>query len=67
VRAFVVLRDGATATAEELIDVARRAKGGHQAPKTVEFVDSIPVTAVGKADKKALRGKFWHGETRQVH
>jgi fatty-acyl-CoA synthase len=33
-----------------------------QAPKTIEFIDSIPQTAVGKPDKKALRAKFGQTE-----
>jgi fatty-acyl-CoA synthase len=37
-----------------------------QAPKTIEFADSIPVTAIGKPDKKVLRARFW-GEGRQVN
>ena len=37
--------------------VAER-KGKFQAPKVVEFSDSIPQTAVGKPDKKALRARF---------
>jgi fatty-acyl-CoA synthase len=37
--------------------VAER-KGSFQAPKLIEVIDSIPQTAVGKPDKKALRAKF---------
>jgi fatty-acyl-CoA synthase len=37
--------------------VAER-KGAFQAPKIVEFVDSIPQTPVGKPDKKALRALY---------
>jgi acyl-CoA synthetase (AMP-forming)/AMP-acid ligase II len=29
-----------------------------QAPKTVDYVDSIPMTALGKPDKKALRARY---------
>jgi fatty-acyl-CoA synthase len=29
-----------------------------QAPKSVEFIEAIPVTAIGKPDKKALRAKY---------
>ena len=41
-------------------------KGGTHAPKQVEFVDSLPLTAVGKVDKKVLRAKYWAGQSRQV-
>jgi fatty-acyl-CoA synthase len=58
VKALVVLRPGHHVTAEELIFRVAQRKGSFQAPKTVEFIDSIPQTAVGKPDKKALRAKF---------
>jgi len=41
-------------------------KGSTHAPKQVEFVDSLPLTAVGKVDKKILRAKYWSGQSRQV-
>jgi len=58
IKAVVVLRPGKTATARELIAKVAGHKGSFQAPKTVEFVEAIPQTAVGKPDKKALRVKF---------
>jgi len=58
VKALVVLRPGQNVTAQELIARVALRKGSFQAPKTVEFIDSIPQTAVGKPDKKALRDKF---------
>lgn len=58
VKAIVVLEPGATLAAEELIALVRERKGSVQAPKTVEFVDALPLSAVGKPDKKALRQRF---------
>jgi fatty-acyl-CoA synthase len=58
VKALVVARPGETAKAEELIAMVAERKGSFQAPKLVEFIDSIPQTALGKPDKKALRAKF---------
>jgi len=62
VAAFVVLRPGASATAEELIALVKASKGAVQAPKTLDFVDALPLTAVGKVDKKVLRAPFWAGD-----
>ena len=62
VTALVVLRDGATyddAFVSEVQALVRDAKGGVQAPKQVLQVDAIPVTGLGKPDKKALRAQFW--------
>ena len=67
VKAVVVLRPGAEATAEELSGLVKDAKGSAQTPKSVDFVDSIPVSALGKPDKKALRATYWGGRDRQVN
>lgn len=58
VHADVVLQAGASASAEELIEHCREYIAGYKLPKTVEFVDAIPLTAVGKVDKVAIRGKY---------
>jgi len=55
VKAFVVRRAGAQVGEAELIALVRERKGAVQAPKSVEFVDALPLTPVGKLDKKALR------------
>lgn len=55
VTAAVVLRPGATTTAAELTAHVRALKGPVQTPKLVRLVAALPVTAVGKVDKKALR------------
>ncbi|MSQ55637.1 MAG: acyl-CoA synthetase [Betaproteobacteria bacterium] len=67
VKALVVLRAGARASAEELIALVRKAKGAVQAPKSIDFVDSLPVTGLGKPDKKAIRAKYWQGQQRAIH
>jgi fatty-acyl-CoA synthase len=33
----------------------------------VDFVDTIPVSALGKPDKKALRAAYWAQSGRQVN
>jgi len=63
----VVLRAGMQANAEELMALVREHKGAVQAPKSVDFADAIPVTGLGKPDKKALRAKYWGGQQRSVH
>ncbi|MFI7148331.1 AMP-binding protein [Nonomuraea sp. NPDC050022] len=56
--AFVQLRPGGTATAEELMTWARDRVGRVKYPREVLFVDSIPVTSVLKLDRKALRSRL---------
>ena len=62
VKALIVLRAGQSVDAQELIDSVAQRKGSFQAPKLIEFIDSIPQTAVGKPDKKALRVQFAKAE-----
>jgi fatty-acyl-CoA synthase len=66
VKALVVARPGAHVNAAELIALVRDHKGPVHAPKSVEFLDALPLTAVGKADKKLLRAKYWHSQERSV-
>ena len=54
--AFVVLRAGATATAEEIRQFARDHMAHYKTPKTVTFVAELPKTATGKIQKYVLRG-----------
>jgi fatty-acyl-CoA synthase len=67
VKAVVVLKAGETVAAEALIALVREHKGPVQAPKSIDFVDALPVTGLGKPDKKALRAKYWTGQQRAVH
>jgi len=67
VTAVIVARPGAEIDPARLIALVKEKKGSHQAPKTVEVVDSLPLTPVGKVDKKALRARHWSGEDRAVH
>jgi long-chain acyl-CoA synthetase len=53
--AFVSLRAGAQVSADELIEWARGHIGGYKYPRVVQIVDAIPLTSVGKVDRKALR------------
>jgi len=55
VKVFVALKDGETMTAEELIEHCRTQLAPYKVPTLVEFVESIPRTAVGKPDRKALQ------------
>ncbi|MGM7668026.1 AMP-binding protein [Microbacterium sp. A93] len=67
VKAIVVRTPGVTATAEEIITHVKALKGGVAAPKSVDFVDSLPLTPAGKVDKKVLRAEYWTQENRNVN
>jgi acyl-CoA synthetase (AMP-forming)/AMP-acid ligase II len=66
VHAVLVLRAGTEAGTEELAAAVKHELGSVSAPKTVSFVDELPVNPAGKVDKKALRAPFWSGYDRQV-
>ncbi|CAG9167890.1 Long-chain-fatty-acid--CoA ligase FadD13 [Cupriavidus laharis] len=66
VHAEVVLKAGEQATAAELIDHVKGMLGRYKAPKTVAFVDALPVSAVGKVLRRQVRDKYWTGQTRRV-
>jgi fatty-acyl-CoA synthase len=54
--AFVVLKEGASASSEELITFARDRLAHFKAPKEVHLIDTLPKTATGKIQKYVLRG-----------
>ncbi|HEY1974763.1 MAG TPA: AMP-binding protein [Pseudonocardia sp.] len=66
-KAFVTVRPGHTVDIEALIAGVKTRKGSHCAPKSVEIVDQLPLTNVGKIDKKALRARYWQGFERAVN
>jgi fatty-acyl-CoA synthase len=66
VTALIVAKAGAQPSAQALAQLVRDQKGALHAPKQIEFVESLPLTAVGKVDKKVLRAKYWAGQSRLV-
>ena len=69
VTALVVLRDGRALTDDLVAEITasvKAKKGSVQAPKQVLAVDAIPLTGLGKPDKKALRADFWKDAGRSV-
>lgn len=55
VKAFIQLKPGQTATAEEIIEYCRDKMAGYKRPKYVEFRDALPMTTVGKILRRELR------------
>jgi fatty-acyl-CoA synthase len=54
--AFVTLEPGTTIDEKSVVDFCKEAIGQVKAPKSVEFVQDLPVTKLGKIDKRLLRG-----------
>ena len=57
VKAYVSLRPGQTATAEELIAFCRQQMAAYKYPRQVEFLDELPKTVSGKLLRRELRDR----------
>jgi long-chain acyl-CoA synthetase len=54
VKAYIVLKPGATLTADELIGWSKEQLAAYKYPRTIEFRDALPVGATGKVVKRLL-------------
>ncbi|ABF09402.1 acyl-CoA synthetase (AMP-forming)/AMP-acid ligase II [Cupriavidus metallidurans] len=59
VHAVVVLRQGESATLESIQSHCRERIAGYKIPRSVEFVDALPLSSVGKVLKNELRKRHW--------
>lgn len=66
VTGFVVLRDGPGVAPDELIAFARERLAGYKVPKDIRFIDAIPMSAVGKPLRRAIRDPYWQGRARRI-
>ena len=67
VKAVVVLKQGATASEQEMIDFCKEHLASYKKPRSVEYRDSLPKTASGKIRKEELREPYWDGYDRRIH
>jgi len=66
VKACVVLKTGAEASAEEIIAFTRGRLAHYKCPKSVDFVAALPRNPSGKLLKRVLREPYWQGQGRAV-
>lgn len=64
--AYLVARPGAEIDLERIKSAIKDQKGAIYCPKTIEVVESMPLTPLGKVDKVALRAPHWEGQQRNV-
>jgi acyl-CoA synthetase (AMP-forming)/AMP-acid ligase II len=67
VKAVVVLKPGASATAEAIIEHCRKELAGYKKPHSVDFVEMLPKGSTGKILKRDLQAPYWAGQSRRVH
>lgn len=67
VHAVVVLREGASATQEEIIAFCKQQLASYKCPKSVEFLSltDLPINPSGKILKRELRQRYWQGYERK--
>jgi long-chain acyl-CoA synthetase len=59
--AFVSLRPGAEEDPGRLVEWARERIGGYEYPREIEIIEAVPLTGVGKVDRKVLRDRVGRG------
>jgi len=58
-KAFIQLKEGESATEEEVKEYCKKKMAPYKVPVSVEFLDEIPRSASGKALRRLLRDKEW--------
>jgi acyl-CoA synthetase (AMP-forming)/AMP-acid ligase II len=67
VKAVIELNSGKRVSEEEIIALCKERLGSVKTPKSVDFIDRLPRSTVGKVQKREVREKYWQGKTRQVN
>ena len=66
VMAFVVRRDGAALTPDDIIAHCRDRIAGYKRPRAVTFVETLPKLPNGKVEKFKLRAPLWGGRAKAI-
>jgi acyl-CoA synthetase (AMP-forming)/AMP-acid ligase II len=66
VHAVVVLLPGQQATVDEIRAHCKTLIAGYKAPRSVDFVDALPLSGAGKILKRELRKQYWGDDAIQV-
>jgi acyl-CoA synthetase (AMP-forming)/AMP-acid ligase II len=67
VKGIVVLKPGQKTTEQEIIQFCKKRMAHYKAPKSIDFIETLPRTGSGKIHKKGLRDKYWEGYEKKVH
>jgi acyl-CoA synthetase (AMP-forming)/AMP-acid ligase II len=66
VKAVVHLKDGQTATEEDIHAFLAEKLADYKLPRSVDFVDELPYNPSGKLLKKEVRARYWEGSGRSI-
>jgi acyl-CoA synthetase (AMP-forming)/AMP-acid ligase II len=67
VHAVIVVREGHTLDADQVIAHCKGLIAGYKCPRSVEFRDALPISPAGKLQKFVLREPYWAGKSRRVN
>jgi len=65
-KAVVVLKPGVEATPEELIQYCKTKLAVYKVPKSVDFVNALPMSSFGKILRREVRQKYWAGHSVKI-
>lgn len=63
----VLLKEGASATSDELIAFCKENLTRYKVPKRIDFVEELPLSAVGKLLRRKVRKQYWDDSQRNIH
>ncbi|AMQ20797.1 class I adenylate-forming enzyme family protein [Geobacillus sp. JS12] len=66
IKAFIVLREGFTVSEQDIIEYCKEHLASYKKPKSVEFVDELPKSPVGKVVRRWLRDPYWAKHERKI-
>ena len=67
IKAVVVLRPNEKASEREIIDHCKSTLASMKKPSSVDFVDDLPKSAVGKILRRKVKEQYWTGQSRRVN
>jgi len=66
IKAVVVLKQGVTASAEDIMAYCNERLAGYKKPRSVDFTDALPKNGNGKVVRREVRDKYWNDSERKV-
>jgi long-chain acyl-CoA synthetase len=66
VKAYVVLKEGAQATEQELIEFCKKGLANYKVPAAIAFAQELPKSLIGKILRKEIRSMEEEGATRPL-
>jgi long-chain acyl-CoA synthetase len=66
VHAVLVLKPGASVSAEQIQDHCKGLIASYKCPRSVEFIGALPISGAGKVLKAKLRAPYWEGRERRI-